>query len=115
MSDAAIETRRDETTDVEWELRKFNWGAFLLSWIWAFGHRLWLWGILGLLPLVGTVVMFVLGFKGNRWAWEKGSYASAEELRRKERKWAWAALWVYAGVFVGGFLIGLAIGAASEA
>jgi hypothetical protein len=113
MGDVALEQRTD-TANVEGELRKFNWGAFLLNWIWAFGHGLWLWGILGLIPLVGTIVMFVLGFKGNRWAWEKGDYTGAEDLRRRERKWAWAALWVYLGIFVLAFLIGLLAGSSES-
>ena len=82
------------------ELRRFNWGGFLLGWVWAFGHRLWLWGALGLIPLVSVVVQLVLGFRGNRIAWENGSYESEEELRRKERVWAWAAVCVWLGVLV---------------
>jgi hypothetical protein len=107
MGDVALETRRTETIGVEEELQKFNWGGFLLGWIWAFGHRVWLWGILGLIPFVGIVVMFVLGFRGNRLAWERGTYAGAEELRQKERKWAWASLWVYLAFFLLGIVIGL--------
>ena len=38
--------------------------------------------------------------KENRWIWERGGYASHEELRVKERKWAWAFLWFVVAMFV---------------
>jgi hypothetical protein len=82
------------------ELDKWNWGAFLWGSIWALGHRLWGKGILA---LVVTLITFGIGslvfqiwfaLKGNRYIWERGGYSSKEELRQKERKWAWAYLWV---------------------
>ena len=90
----------------EGELEKWNWGAFLWVWIWAFGHRLW-----GKATLALVVSFVTLGFasivfgvwfaeKGSRWIWERGGYASHEELRVKERKWAWAFLWFVVAVFV---------------
>jgi len=94
------------------ELDKWNWGAFLWGGIWAIGHRLWAKGIIGLLltliPLVGIVVGIVFALKGNRWIWERGGYDSHEELRAKERKWAWAYLWFVLAVFAIGFVVGLA-------
>lgn len=114
MGDVVLERGGTDVSAVEAELRKFNWGALLLGWVWAFGHRLWLWGILGLIPLVGLVVQIGQGFQGNRMAWERGGYASAEELRRKERRWAWASLWVYLATFLLFFGIGL-LGGSSEA
>jgi hypothetical protein len=80
-----------ESPDVEAELRKWNWGAFLLSWIWAIGNRVWI-GLLALIPIVGLVMMFVLGIKGNRWAWEKKRWRDIEDFHRTQRKWAIAGL-----------------------
>ena len=82
------------------ELDKWNWGAFLWTVIWAFGHKLWKQAIIGLLISVVTLGIGSIGvaiwyaLKGNRWIWERGGYSSKEELRQKERKWAWAYLWV---------------------
>jgi hypothetical protein len=82
------------------ELDKWNWGAFLWGAIWALGHRLWGKGILALvvtiitLGLAGLVFQIWFALKGNRMIWERGGYSTREELRQKERKWAWAYLWV---------------------
>ncbi len=71
-------------------LNSFNWGAFWLNWLWAVCHSVW-WGLLGFIPIVGIIIPFVLGFKGNRAAWEKFS-GTAEEFERKQAawsKWGW--------------------------
>lgn len=87
------------TTGGKDELDKWNWGAFLWGVIWAFGHRLWKQALIGLAIMVVTLGIGGIGvqvwyaLKGNRWVWERGGYGSKEELRRKERKWAWAYLW----------------------
>jgi len=82
-------------------LKKWNWGAFLLSWIWAFGHGLVMWGVIGLIacfvPAIGSLVALgiaiYLGIKGNELAWQTGKYLSIEELKEKERKWTkWAVI-----------------------
>ncbi len=67
-------------------LNSFNWGAFWLNWIWSVANGVW-WGLLCFIPFVNIVVMFVLGFKGNRSAWEKFS-GSAEEFEKKQSSWA---------------------------
>jgi hypothetical protein len=92
------------------ELEKWNWGAFLWGVIWAFGHRLWKQAILSLvatvvtLGLAGIVISVWFALKGNRWIWARGGYASKEELRQKERKWAWAYLWIFGGILVLGLV-----------
>jgi hypothetical protein len=82
-------------------LKKWNWGAFLLSWIWAFGHGQILIGILilvlGLIPVIGTLVdlglVIYLGIKGNELAWNSGKFTSIEQLKETERVWAkWAVI-----------------------
>ncbi len=82
------------------EIRGFNWGAFLLSWIWAIGHSTWI-GLLGLIPIVGFVMRFVLGFKGNEWAWQNRRYNSLEDFKKAQKNWAMAGL----VLAVGGFLL----------
>lgn len=94
------------------ELDKWNWGAFLWGGVWGIGHRLWVKGIVGLvltlIPLVGIVVGIVFALRGNRWIWERGGYDSYEELRAKERKWAWAYLWFALVAVVIGLVYGFA-------
>ncbi len=77
------------------ELRGWNWGAFLLTWIWAIAHKTWI-GLLslvgGLIPFVGPVIVLVmwimLGLKGNEWAWKNRKFASVEEFKEVQKKWA---------------------------
>jgi hypothetical protein len=88
----------ETTTGEKDELDKWNWGAFLWGVIWAFGHKLWKQALIGLLitavtlGIAGIGVQIWYALKGNRWIWERGGYGSKEELRQKERKWAWAYL-----------------------
>jgi hypothetical protein len=92
------------------ELDKWNWGAFLWGLIWAFGHRLWKQALIGLVITVVTLGIAGIGvgiwyaLKGNRWIWERGGYGSKEELRQKERKWAWAYLWFLVIIFALSFI-----------
>lgn len=74
-------------------VNKWNWGAFLLGWIWAIGNGVW-WGLIGLIPYAGFIVNIILGATGNRSAWEKyeGSATSFEE---KQRTWTKAGLIIF--------------------
>ena len=59
------------------EIEGWNWGAFLFSWIWSLGNSVWI-GLLALIPYVGFIMHFVLGVKGNKWAWENKKWDSVE-------------------------------------
>ncbi|HTV36703.1 MAG TPA: cytochrome c oxidase assembly factor Coa1 family protein [Xanthobacteraceae bacterium] len=91
------------------EIDRWNWGAFLLNWIWGVGNNTFI-ALLAIIPLFGFVMMFVLGAKGSRWAWRNGRWDSVEHFKRVQRKWAiWGAIiWIasivlFAGIFVGVF------------
>lgn len=88
------------------EIYGWNWGAFLLNFIWALGNRAW--GIAALTfvisffsPLVlfipTIIIMIVSGVKGNEWAWRSKRWRSVEHFRSTQRKWAWAGLIVVGG------------------
>jgi len=89
-------------------LKKWNWGAFLLSWIWSFGHGLTMWGILALaaafVPIVGGLVSFgiaiYLGLKGNELAWQTGRFASLDAMKQTEQKWTKWAIILFVAVMV---------------
>ncbi|HEY2344831.1 MAG TPA: cytochrome c oxidase assembly factor Coa1 family protein [Xanthomonadaceae bacterium] len=76
-----------DTAVVPPELRGWNWGAFLLTWIWGIGNNVLL-ALLTLVPIVGLVMWFVLGVKGNEWAWRHKRWDSVEHFRRVQRSWA---------------------------
>lgn len=91
-------------------LKKWNWGAFLLHWIWAFGHGLPVWGIIGLVamfvPFLGSLALLgiaiYLGIKGNELAWQTGRYLSFEVLKETEKKWTkWAVIIFIIGIVLG--------------
>jgi hypothetical protein len=63
---------------------KWNWGAFLLNWIWAIGNQVWI----GLLALVlGWIMAIVLGIKGNDWAWQNRKWESVEQFKQVQSAW----------------------------
>ena len=69
-------------------LGSFNWGGFLLTWIWGLGNGVW-WSLLALIPYLGWMVMpWVLGFKGNEWAWQSKHWDSIEHFKRVQHIWS---------------------------
>ncbi len=93
------------------EIDRWNWGAFLLNWIWGIGNNTFI-ALLMFVPLLGFVMPFVLGVKGSRWAWRNGRWDSIEHFKRVQRLWAiWGAIiWVgmivlLAAVFAGTFAL----------
>lgn len=101
------------------DLRKFNWGAFLLNWIWGLNHKYPLalialgLNLAGSVPVVGILFALgslgysiYLGIKGNEIAWNSGRFASAEEMHKCQRIWAtWGV-----GLLIAGCVCGLALG-----
>jgi hypothetical protein len=75
------------------ELQGWNWGAFLLTWVWGIGNRVWL-ALLALipLPLVGLAIAILLGVKGNEWAWNFKRWDSIEHFRKTQRIWMYWGL-----------------------
>ncbi len=69
------------------ELQRWNWGAFLLNWIWGIGNNTWL-ALLCFIPVVGMVMAVALGLKGNEWAWQNKTWPSVAEFKRVQRIWA---------------------------
>jgi hypothetical protein len=91
----------NQPAEIPAELDRWNWGAFLLHWIWGIGNSVFI-ALLMFVPLVNIVMMFVLGARGSRWAWRNRAWRDAEHFRSVQRKWA------IAGVIVWVASIGLA-------
>lgn len=77
------------------EINKWNWGAFLLTWIWGIGNNT-LVALLAFVPFINLVMPFVLGAKGSAWAWRNKKWESVDAFRKMQRKWAlWGvAVWL---------------------
>lgn len=84
------------------EVRGWNWGAFMLTWIWGICNGTLI-SLLSLIPGIHLIMMFVLGAKGNEWAWRNKNWQSVEQFQRSQRKWA---VW---GLTLWGLGLGLAI------
>ena len=92
------------------ELDRWNWGAFLLNWIWGIGNSVFI-ALLMFVPLVNIVMIFVLGARGSRWAWRNRVWRDAEHFRKVQRKWAIAGVIVWVGTLL--LAVGLAFGVIS--
>lgn len=68
------------------DLNTWNWGAFLLNWMWAIGNSVWI-GLLMFVPFVNMVIPFYLGAKGNELAWEHRKFASVEQFKDVQNAW----------------------------
>lgn len=88
--------------EIDAATRRWNWGAFFCSWIWAVCHRTY-WPLFILLvawiPFVGQVANLVLtvylGLNGSRIAWTCGKYRDFDHYRRAQRVWAIVGLVVF--------------------
>ncbi|MGA7180710.1 MAG: cytochrome c oxidase assembly factor Coa1 family protein [Thiobacillaceae bacterium] len=79
------------------EIKGWNWGAFLLNWVWGIGNETYI-SFLVVIPYFGLIFLFVLGAKGSEWAWRNKKWESVEQFRRVQRKWS---LWGLALVAIG--------------
>lgn len=68
------------------ELDRWNWGAMLMNWIWGIGNKTYI-ALLMFVPIVNFVMPFVLGAKGNEWAWRNRRWDSIEHFQATQRKW----------------------------
>lgn len=84
------------------ELNEFNWGAFLLTFIWGVKHKAWITLLaipliyfqlpLGLNWLLLTGLQFYCGFKGNMWAYQVDWWMSPKDFRQNQMRWAIIAI-----------------------
>src|SRR5689334_7444078 len=89
------------TAQMPAEIDRWNWGAFLLNWIWGLGNDTYI-ALLMFVPGVNVVMMFVLGARGSAWAWRNRPWRDVAHFRRVQRLWAiWGVVaWVGSIAFV---------------
>jgi hypothetical protein len=92
------------------ELRRWNWGAFLLSWIWGLGNRSFvtLAIFIPALALIATpllapdapelraaavaanlVLLAFFGWRGNAWSWRHRHWDDAAQFQTAQKRWAY--------------------------
>ena len=80
----------ENNQEVPEKIKGWNWGAFAFNWIWGIRFRTYR-ALLVFVPFVNIVMPFVLGFKGNEWAWKHNHWHNVEEFKHSQRKWSIAA------------------------
>ncbi|EPI00495.1 hypothetical protein D920_00858 [Enterococcus faecalis 13-SD-W-01] len=68
------------------EIKGWNWGAFMYNIVWGIGNKSYL-PLFCLIPIFNIVWVFVCGFKGNEWAWQKGEYQDIETFLAIQKTW----------------------------
>jgi serine/threonine protein kinase len=81
----------DPSVPVPDEIKGWNWGAFLMPYLWPFSNHVWI-GLLSFVPQVGWLMALALGSKGNEWAWKSRRWRSIEHFKAHQRGWAIAGI-----------------------
>jgi hypothetical protein len=68
-------------------VRRWNWGAFLMTWVWGLGNRTYI-ALLCLVPVVNLVMMFILGARGSAWAWKNAQWSNTGHFTRVQGLWS---------------------------
>ncbi|HEY4711914.1 MAG TPA: zinc-ribbon domain-containing protein [Dehalococcoidia bacterium] len=84
-----------ESSIVPEEVKGWNWGAFALNWIWGICNGVLI-ALLCFIPGFGFVWAFVLGVKGNEWAWRNKKWDSIEQFKSTQRGWNIAGIIIFA-------------------
>lgn len=95
--------------------KRFNWGAFFLTWIWGLGNQTYITltylisTVIFAIPLVNFIVPLGLaiwfGIKGNEWAWQNANWQSEAHFHDVQKKWATAGVVVCVTLIVLSILI----------
>ena len=102
------------------ELKGYNWGAFLLSWIWGIGNKTYitlLSFLVAFIPFIGCLAALGMniwfGFKGNEWAWQNKHFESIEHFKSNQKKWTIAGIIVTIVSIIVWIFFAMVIGAAA--
>ena len=96
------------------QLIGWNWGAFFLTWIWGIGNSTFI-AFLTWIPIVNLIMIFVLGAKGNEWAWQNKRWQGIEHFKRVQKLWAiWGFILFTLGILFALIVIIAAIEASNQ-
>jgi len=80
-----------QSSSVPEEIKGWSWGAFLFNWVWGIFNQTYI-ALLCLVPFVGVIMVFIVGFKGREWAWRNNKWESIDHFRSVQRKWSICAI-----------------------
>jgi hypothetical protein len=81
------------------EIKGWNWGAFGFNWVWGIGNGTYI-ALLCFIPFVNIVMPFILGAKGNKWAWQNRRWESIAHFKKIQRIWTIVFFAVFVGTIV---------------
>ena len=70
---------------------KFNWGAFLFTWIWGCYYKKWITLLIipaCIIPILPLILSIWFGIAGNKWAWQNKRYKSIQDFHNTQKNWA---------------------------
>lgn len=75
------------------EIRGWNWGAFLMTPIWAVAHKV-KGAYISFVPIfiIQLIAAVWMGSKGNEYAWQTRHWQNAEAFQSSQRKWLYAGV-----------------------
>ncbi|WP_045858604.1 cytochrome c oxidase assembly factor Coa1 family protein [Teredinibacter purpureus] len=71
-------------------LKKWNWGAFFLNWIWGVGNNTYS-AFKIFIPVYGFYYIFKLGAHGSEYAWKNGTWRDEDHFVKVQRNWSRAS------------------------
>ncbi|MBN3950531.1 MAG: serine/threonine protein kinase [Nostoc sp. NMS7] len=90
---------KNQNETVPEEILGWNWGAFLMPWLWMWPNQVW-YGLFTFMPNVWWLMAIALGAKGNEWAWKSRRWRSIEQFKAHQRGWAIAGLLIGAPISI---------------
>ena len=92
-------SEKSKESTIPKEIKGWNWGAFVFNWIWGIRFRTYraFWVFV---PFVNMIMPFVLGVKGNEWAWKHNQWESIEDFKRAQRRWSRVAVGLLVGTIL---------------
>lgn len=92
------------SNEINKDIKRWNWGAFLMTWIWGLANRTYI-SLLALIPGVSIIMAFVLGIKGNQWAYKNRKWDSMEQFSQIQKQWSSFGFGILAGCILGAAVI----------
>jgi serine/threonine protein kinase len=89
------------------EILGWNWGAFLLPWLWLWTNQVWV-GLFCFVPQIGWFMAIAMGAKGNEWAWKSRQWRNIEHFKEHQRGWAIAGILIGAPVSISLWVMAIA-------
>ncbi|MBG1265024.1 serine/threonine protein kinase [Nostoc sp. WHI] len=90
---------KNQNETVPEEILGWNWGAFLMPWLWMWPNQVW-YGLFCFMPNVWWLMAIALGAKGNEWAWKSRRWRSIEQFKAHQRGWAIAGILIGAPISI---------------